>query len=782
MIDQTEITRALRLWFRPGDVFEVRVLDAVTADYMRPHVESGYFDYEHIGDVPNALAKLRSSRGVYVTLNPVNPALLARAKNRIRSAGRDPTSTDADVPRRRWLPVDCDAERPAGISSSDEEHEAALAKAREIKAGLAQLGWPDPVMIDSGNGAQLLYAVDLPARDDGLVQKCLAELATAGDERVKIDLSVHNPARIWRLPGTMNCKGDDTPDRPHRMAKILSIPEAPEPVRREQLEAILRPAEAVAPPSSESAFDLDGWIAAHCPELEAPRPWKDGRRWIFPVCPFNPAHTDKSAVLIEHGSGAVSFRCHHNGCAGKDWRDLRDLLEPGCYDAAKPDPGIDLSGILKQPQPVSARQESGGVPFPAELFHVPGFVSEVMEFCMDTAPYPNRPLAFAGAVALQSQLSARRVEAPGGIRTNPYIVALAKSGCGKDHPRKVNNRVMCLAGIGNELIENVASGQALEDTLIQTPAVLWQSDEFYSVLQEVANDRTGQKETIMKYLLSFFTSANIEYAPRVKVGREAAKISCPNLTLMGSCTPGGFFDSLNERILAHGMFSRTTLVNADSRGKGQLPGDLRNVPDSIADRAKMWVDFRPTGSGNLDIKATTVAMTPDAKKLLAAVQNEADEEYARIERVENCDWKMAIWSRACEHVTRYALIHACSEAATPDGVIITEAAIRWAKKFIWWEAANKIAMTENHYHESEFERYSEEIVGILENWHRNKGYDAPMPGWLFNRKTKKFPPKVLGAVQQSLILQERMECVPFDNNGKTGVMYRLRTEAFNKSQ
>lgn len=346
MIDQTEIINALRLWFRPGDVFEVRALDAVTADYMRPHVESGYFDYEHIGDVPNALAKLRSSRGVYVTLNPVNPALLARAKNRIRSVGRDPTSTDADVPRRRWLPVDCDAERPAGISSSDEEHEAALAKAREIKAGLAQLGWPEPVMIDSGNGAQLLYAVDLPAQDDGLVQKCLAELATAGNERVKIDLSVHNPARIWRLPGTMNCKGDDTPDRPHRMAKILSAPEAPAIVRREQLEAILRPAEIVAAVVSESTFDLDGWIAAYCPKLEAPRPWKDGRRWIFPVCPFNPAHTDKSAVLIEHGSGAVSFRCHHNGCAGKDWRDLRDLLEPGCYDAAKPDPGIDLSGII----------------------------------------------------------------------------------------------------------------------------------------------------------------------------------------------------------------------------------------------------------------------------------------------------------------------------------------------------------------------------------------------------------------------------------------------------
>ena len=29
MVDADELTHALRLWFQPGDVFEVRVLDAV---------------------------------------------------------------------------------------------------------------------------------------------------------------------------------------------------------------------------------------------------------------------------------------------------------------------------------------------------------------------------------------------------------------------------------------------------------------------------------------------------------------------------------------------------------------------------------------------------------------------------------------------------------------------------------------------------------------------------------------------------------------------------------
>ena len=38
MTDANEIIHALRLWFQAGDVFEVRVLDAVSADYRREHI------------------------------------------------------------------------------------------------------------------------------------------------------------------------------------------------------------------------------------------------------------------------------------------------------------------------------------------------------------------------------------------------------------------------------------------------------------------------------------------------------------------------------------------------------------------------------------------------------------------------------------------------------------------------------------------------------------------------------------------------------------------------
>ena len=61
--DKEMIITALKLWFQKGDVFEIRVLDAVSSNWMRPHMESGHFDYDHIADAADAISQLRSSRG-----------------------------------------------------------------------------------------------------------------------------------------------------------------------------------------------------------------------------------------------------------------------------------------------------------------------------------------------------------------------------------------------------------------------------------------------------------------------------------------------------------------------------------------------------------------------------------------------------------------------------------------------------------------------------------------------------------------------------------------------
>ena len=89
------------------------------------------------------------------------------------------------------------------------------------------MGWPAPVLADSGNGAHLLYRIDLPNDDESrdLVKHCLEVLASVFNDAVaQVDIANFNAARIWKLYGTMSRKGDSTADRPHRRAAIIEAP------------------------------------------------------------------------------------------------------------------------------------------------------------------------------------------------------------------------------------------------------------------------------------------------------------------------------------------------------------------------------------------------------------------------------------------------------------------------------------------------------------------------------------------------------------------------------
>ena len=223
--DAAQCNAATAALWQPESVGELRILNT------RQATVSGYFnDPEKLIQAVQGWSG--KAPGVYLTLNPVNPDLLARVQNRLIPYAKHTTS-DSDILCRRWLPIDLDPKRPAGISSTDEEHEAALARAQQVRDWLTSQGWPEPIYADSGNGAHLLYRIDLPNDPESLqlVGYCLKALALQfGDEEVDVDMKTGNAARIWKLYGTLACKGDSTPDRPHRLARILA---APEPVPAE---------------------------------------------------------------------------------------------------------------------------------------------------------------------------------------------------------------------------------------------------------------------------------------------------------------------------------------------------------------------------------------------------------------------------------------------------------------------------------------------------------------------------------------------------------------------
>ncbi|WP_292521881.1 hypothetical protein [Methanoculleus sp.] len=323
-----EIRRAVELL--DGGVVEVRALaDGAT--------HSGYFnDHTLLAEQVEALDADPAVAGIYVTLNDVNPALLARRANRIkmRLGRNDATTADADIIRRRWFPVDIDPVRPSGVSSTDEEHAAALTAAERIASYLAEQGFPAPIRADSGNGAHLLYRIDLPNDEaaTALVKGCLTTLdALFSNEAVTVDTANHNAARIWKLYGTLSRKGDNTVERPHRRAKILAVPEQIDTVpveRLEHLAGLLSREEPSQPKKGSRRINLAAWLAEHGIAVRSMRPYLGGTLFTLAECPFSSAHKD-GAFAIQFVNGAIFAGCHHASCGGgaQRWPELRGMHE-----------------------------------------------------------------------------------------------------------------------------------------------------------------------------------------------------------------------------------------------------------------------------------------------------------------------------------------------------------------------------------------------------------------------------------------------------------------------
>jgi hypothetical protein len=227
-----QIHCAAKLIMEPGAVHELRIPKA-----GRERTISGYFDDPlKLAQYAAELDATGKYAGIYITLNPCNPALLARCCNRVQPHA-EVTTSDHDILKRHWLLVDCDPKRPAGISSTEKEHGRAITTACGTWDDLRGAGFGDPVVADSGNGGHLLYRLDLPndQHTTNLIQQVLSGIAgRCAPDDIDIDLSVYNAARICKLYGTMARKGDSISDRPHRRSRVLEIPTRLEILRLER--------------------------------------------------------------------------------------------------------------------------------------------------------------------------------------------------------------------------------------------------------------------------------------------------------------------------------------------------------------------------------------------------------------------------------------------------------------------------------------------------------------------------------------------------------------------
>jgi hypothetical protein len=729
-----------------------------------------------------------------VTLNPVQSDLLARAANRIKRRVRFATQ-DMQVQHRRWLLVDVDPLRSTEISSTDTELALALRRARAIIEYLTEFEWPAPILAMSGNGYHLLYRVNLPPDDQGLVKAVLAALADQfSDEAVAVDRAVHNPARIVKVIGTVARKGDDlrsqagVEDRPHRRSEFIEVPEhvaiVPEALLRALAVANDRATYASGPAVANvitngrldcTPAGVRRWLEERGVVVKGERRSGDKTLLLLERCPINPeivstGSSDIAVVVCDDGK--LAYCNKHNRGQDYTWHDLRKELDPGYEPMAAEDGTVDLSGFrvtARSPSPehrTDTRAADDPGPLPEDLLRVPGFIGEVMDFCLQTAPYPNPVLAFGGSLALQALLAGRKVRDPGDNRTNVYILGLAHSSAGKDWPRKLNTRILHTVGLSRCLGERFVSGEGIQDALFADPAMLFQTDEIDSMLQCINKSRDARYENVMSTLQTLYTSSNSVYPMRRKAGREhPGVIDQPCLVIFGTAIPNHYYEALSERMLTNGFFARMLILESGPRGSGQDPS-VCDVPPRVLETAKWWTDFRP-GGGDLAVQhphPATVEATRRARIELIEARNLADEAYKNAERASDAV-AATVWGRTGEQSRKLALLHAVSENASRPR--IDAAAARWGARLATYQARRMLFMAAGHVADNPFHA---ECLRLLKKLREAPGQRLPHHVLL---KRMKVDAKSFQQIIDTLILSQEIVSESVSTKGRPGTIYQL---------
>lgn len=332
-MDANEIRKWHKVFKQDNELFEIRILGDRTW--------SGYFY-----DVETAIKALEpfDNANIYYSINEVKKACASREQFNCFKQVKGTATSKQDIEHRWWLPIDVDCERPSGVSSTNEEKAKAHKKAQDVFVFLRDNKFATPIVCDSSSGYHILYPIDMDntQESEDCIKAFLEILANNfTDESVKIDTVLHDANRILRLSGTYGRKGRSTDERPHRLAKILSVPSEIKHMGIEQIKAFnAKYAIKVEQPQrrqfhglQSEQFNLRDFIAKYGIKVAKEIPISGGgTKFVLEECPFDTQHKAPDSALFEMPNGSIAFKCFHNSCSQYDWRAFRLHFDPHAYD------------------------------------------------------------------------------------------------------------------------------------------------------------------------------------------------------------------------------------------------------------------------------------------------------------------------------------------------------------------------------------------------------------------------------------------------------------------
>ena len=159
--------------------------------------------------------------------------------------------------------------------------------------------------------------------------------------------------------------------------------------------------------------------------------------------------------------------------------------------------------------------------------NVPGFIGELSQFINETSTAEQPVFSLAASIAFQSLLCAHNIKDPTNIRTNPYILSVGHTSCGKNRGRVVIREIMKrlkdMPAIKdwydptNYVTNRIASAEGIGTWLgVNNGILMWLWDEIGKALETPEHKRSAIINAMITAMMILYTSAADEYDPNLR--------------------------------------------------------------------------------------------------------------------------------------------------------------------------------------------------------------------------------------------------------------------------
>lgn len=258
-------------------------------------------------------------------------------------------------------------------------------------------------------------------------------------------------------------------------------------------------------------------------------------------------------------------------------------------------PDVDISALIGR----SPAKDTG---LPRDLLHVPGMVGELAAWINKTSHKQQPVLALGAAIAAVATVIGRKVRLRSGMRSNVYILGVARSGTGKERAREAIRQVFELAECSKlAAYDSVASDAAINSALGVSPSCLFLLDEagreFAQMMQANAPTHVA---SIVHTLLRLYGASNGTYYGKAYADAERnIAVDQPHLSIYGTTVPRNLYTALTPEQVNDGFLSRFMIFESADENPSFRDVDWEDPPSGLVEQFRDWAAMKVPGRGNM---------------------------------------------------------------------------------------------------------------------------------------------------------------------------------------